>query len=79
MKKEKFKVVQNAQTPDEEVPTEIIAQAIVKISEGFEKIRNSGLKQRALCILLRDASGVSLEQITAVLRGLEDLKRLYVR
>jgi len=61
---------------------EILADSIVKISNGFNKVVASGLNNRALVILLQDAIGASnitRTQILLVLQQLPELKDLYVK
>ncbi len=62
---------------DEEVPREILADAIVKIGEGFERLSKSGLNRRAIVVLVRDASGVTKGDVHKVLDALENLRGLY--
>jgi hypothetical protein len=70
------KVVQKAN--EEPVATEIIAQAIVKISDATTKLLSSGLTRRAVLILLSAASGVPQTTCKRVLEGLEDMGRQYL-
>lgn len=60
-------------------PTEIIAASIVRISDGFERLVKSGLNERALCILLKDMTGISMADISRVLTALPDLKKQFTR
>ena len=62
---------------EEKVPTEVLAEAIVKISEGFLQLKRSGLNRRAIVVLVKDASGVGIYEIQKVLNALEDLRRMY--
>ena len=63
-----------------EVPTEVLASAIVTIAEGVKKLRSGRLSDRALFILIQDATpgSIGIREIKAVLDGIENLKR-YVR
>lgn len=65
--------------PEEPVPAEILAESIMKVADGFEKIQKSGLSDRALIALLKDATGLGRGEIKAVLAGLESLKAFYLR
>jgi hypothetical protein len=77
MKKEKEVIVkQNSESP---IAVEIIAQSIVKISECAKSLQNSGLSERAILLLLRDASGVGMSDIKSVLDSMSQLERLYLR
>lgn len=62
--------------PPTEEPKDL-SSAIEAISDGLKKLIGSGLNRRALVVLLQDATGVSKRDITAVLDGLNDLKKLY--
>lgn len=64
-------------TGTEDVPTEVLASAIVRISEASQKLLSSGLNRRALELLLKDACGVPLFHIGAVLNALPRLAELY--
>lgn len=69
---------------DEENPesVELLAQSIIQVAEGFQKVANSPLSQRALIVLLHDAIGVSKItkfQIRLVLEALPRLKAWYIR
>ena len=63
-------------------PVEIIADAILKVSEGFEKLNNSQLSRRAIILLLHDAIGVtyiSKKQIGYVLDYAPKMKDYYIK
>lgn len=72
----KIKVVQE---PEKEVPTEIVAQAIVDISHGMKKIEDGRLNWEALVLLVSHASGVGKPDVRAVLSGLSELERTYLK
>lgn len=61
----------------EQVPTEIIAAAIVRLSQAAEKMLSSGLNRRGLEVLLKDTSGVPMSEIGRVLNALPRLAELY--
>lgn len=63
----------------EPVPTKIIAQSIKKISEGVEAMDRAGLSERAIKVLLKDASGQSNIAVQDVLWGLRNLKHFYLK
>lgn len=71
-----IKVKQDEENP---VPTEVLAKAIVDISDGVTKLLQGGLKERALLVLLNDISGVSKTDIRCVLDGLQRLKVVYTK
>lgn len=74
-----------------EVPTEVLADAIVAISDGVKKLRAGKLKERALLLLIQDAApspkrgryrtgqAIPIKTIKAVLEGMESLRAQYVK
>lgn len=56
-----------------------LAEAVVKISAGFEALKKSGLNQRAIVVLLADLTHVGKRDIEYVLCGLRDLAKTYTR
>jgi len=66
------------QDMEEEVPAQVLASAILEVSEGFKKMKRAGLTERAIVLLLHDASGVGKPMVRAVLDGLDSLERLYL-
>lgn len=64
-------------------PAELIAQSIIQVSEAFEKIKKSGLSQRAIVLLLHDSIParykVGQKQIEAILEYAPQLKNHYVK
>lgn len=69
-------VKQNQEQP---VPTEILAESIQAIADGMRKIRQGRLNDRALTVLLKDATGVPLYEIKRVLDGIEGLSDTYLK
>lgn len=69
------------QPEGEEIATEVIADAIVAISDGMKRLRSGRLNDRALVLLIQHATGqsVSIRDIKAVLDGIEQLKASYIR
>lgn len=85
--KKQIAVKQSEENP---IPVEIIANAIVAISEGMKKIRASRLTERALILLITDASPkyggkgyhakhVTASDVRAVLDGIDQLEKLYLK
>ena len=74
MKKEKIDVKLNEEQPES---TEIIAAAIIKISDGFAKLMRGGLNERAMVVLIKDHTGVAQYEIKKVLDCLPRLKEIY--
>lgn len=70
-----------------EIPTEVIASAIVVIAEGMKKIRAGRLNEKAIELLVQHASTTtgypqrkpSLSEVRSVLNGLESLEKTYLK
>ncbi len=79
MKKSKItpRVIQKEN--EEPVTVEIIAQSIKKIGDAVEQMNRSNLSDRAIRVLLRDASGENMQSIRNILRSLRELKSLYLK
>lgn len=86
MNSKKIKIVK---AEESEITTEIIAEAIVSISEGIKKLKAGKLKDHALYLLIQHAapmSGtkykktrVSVSDIKAVIQGMESLSKEYLK
>lgn len=60
--------------PGEPIPAEIIASAIVKISEATTAMLRAGLKYETIVTLVHDNSKVAKRDIRLVLNNLSELK-----
>ena len=71
-------VVQNAEKPE---PLEVIADAIIKVSDGFAELHRSRLTQRAVLVLLHDmiGPGVRKSDIKTVLEAAPQLKSYFIK
>ena len=67
------------QSPEEEVPREVLALAIIKVSDAMVALQKSGLNRKAIIVLLADKTKISKGWIREVLDGLEHLKHDYCR
>lgn len=69
--------------PSEEVPVEVIAGALVAISDGIKRLRSGSLNDKALMLLIQHAcpsnDRPSISTIRTVLGAIESLKSEYVR
>lgn len=59
--------------------TEILADAIVRLSEAHEKLKSSGLNRKAIILLLNDATGVGKRDIATILDAMPRLRGWYCR
>lgn len=74
-----IKIKKNEEKPES---VELLASSIVKVAEGFDKIKNSPLNQRGLIVLLHDGIGsanITKRQIKLVLEALPRLKGWYIK
>lgn len=73
------------QDPQNEVPTEVLAKAILDISAGIRVLRKGRLNDRALVLLIQHAApranGQPLPAYTVkdVLQGIEDLEKTFLK
>lgn len=87
-----MRAVTVTQKQGEEVPTEVMADAIIAISQGIKKLRSGKLKDNALYLLIQHAAPsqtsrggfstgrpISIKTIKAVIEGLESLQRTFVK
>jgi hypothetical protein len=58
-------------------PPEALADAIRKISDSLQALLKSGLKEKAVIVLLHDATRIAKRDIEAILAGLKNLKAWY--
>lgn len=61
------------------VDVEILAEAIIKVSDGFAMMQRSRVKERVILLLIQDASGVPLGTVSKVLKAAADLKKMYIK
>jgi hypothetical protein len=70
------KVTQDEQKP---VEKEVLATAIVSISDAVKKLYDSGLNRRAVVALLADSTKLGKGTIETVLDSLLDLRKTYTK
>ena len=59
--------------------TEILAEAIVRISKAFKALQKSGLNEEAIVILIQAQTRLPRRDIANVLRALKRLRGWYCR
>ena len=72
----KIKVVKNAENPES---TEVLASAIVRIGEAMEKLKNSGLNEKAILVLVHDHCKVAKRDIKLVFDSMRKLRAWYCK
>ena len=65
--------------PEKEVPKKILAEAIVQISQDMRKLYEGGLNRKAVVVLLKHSTGLTMSQIENVLDSMIDLRAMYCR
>lgn len=80
-------VKQNAQ--DKEIPVEVLAEAILAISQNIKALRRGRLTDKALLLLITHAApqtgtrgskkSISQREVKAVLAGIDNLEREYLK
>ena len=68
-----------AKEGEELPPVEIMAKAILDISESMKTLANSRLSRRAVIALIHDGTGLPKNKITLVLDSLESLERDWLK
>lgn len=59
------------------IPEEILAEAIVKVSNGFDAAMRAGLTRQAICVLVKAKTGIPASTIGKVLDALPELRKTY--
>lgn len=82
-------VVKQSLAKEDEIPTEVLADSIVAIAAGMKKLRSGRLSDRALFLLIQDASPnlggkygrspLPVKTIKAVFDGIESLERSFLK
>ena len=75
-----IKIIKNKEKP--ETP-EVLAEAIIRIADGFDKLLSTRINERAITQLLLGMPGmsgqVSKRKVMLILRNLKTLKGYYIR
>lgn len=75
MATKQLKVVQ--QEGEEPIAAEILAQAIVSIDKGIKAINRSGLKRKAIVLLISRSASVTQRDTENVLDAMDGLRKEY--
>lgn len=73
------KTIVSVKQPDPPIRKEILAEAVVKVSEALTALQASGLNTDAIVVLLQEKTKLPKRDIYAVLNGLRLLKGWYTR
>lgn len=65
------------QDEDAPVPKDVLANEICRLSDSANKLLASGLNEKAVVVLLHDATKIPKNKITAVLDALAQLRTDY--
>lgn len=74
-----IKIKKNEENPES---VELLAQSILQVAEGFQRVLNSPLRERGLIVLLHDGIGtakITKAQIKLVIEALPRLKGWYLK
>jgi len=74
-----IKIKKNEENPES---AEVLAEAIIKIANGFEKLLSTPLKEDAIVQLLmgmQGMAGISKGQVRLILKNLKRLKGWYIK
>jgi len=74
-----IKIKKNEENPE---TAEVLAEAIIKIANGFEKLLSTPLKEDAIVQLLmgmQGMAGISKGQVRLILKNLKRLKGWYIK
>lgn len=77
--KDQIHIKKDEQNPES---TELLAKSIIQVADAAQKLSNSGLRQRAIVVLLQDGIGqtkINKKQIELVLENLPRLKAWYCK
>lgn len=77
--------VKITQNPEQPIATEVIAESILRISSGLRKMLSGSLNQKALLLLISEATptvngkAVGQKVVLAVLQGIQSLEKTYLK
>ena len=60
-------------------PLEVLAKAIIEVSDAFIKLQNGPLERRTIVLLLKDYTGLAGRDIEKVLDAAPKLKTYYLK
>lgn len=75
----RVKIKKDSENPES---VELLAKSVIQVAEGFEKLKDVKLTNRAIAVLLQDGIGstkITKKQIYLVLDALPQLKAWYIK
>lgn len=69
-----MKITNNEENP---VEKEVLAEAIVRMSEGVNALSKSGINKKGIILLVHDHTKLPKREIESVIDSLAELKSLY--
>jgi hypothetical protein len=82
----KMKQTKVKQNEDKQIPTEVLADSIVAISDGIKKLRQGRLNDKALVLLIQHAAPslgynrkIGATEVRATLDGIESLEATFLK
>ena len=70
---------ENKQEEVQQIPAELIANAIIEIQKAMEQINKTRLSRSAIVTLIHAHSGVTKKNINIVLNNLESLGQIWLK
>lgn len=74
-----MRTVEVKQNPENEIPAEVMAQAIVDIGSAMKKLNATRLSRAAIVTLIKDKSGLTKNIIELVLNNLDQLEANWLK
>lgn len=79
MKQQSTQTIKVKSNEQDREPLELIAKSIIDVANGFDAINKSRLTKRAVLLLLRDCTGVGMNDIEKILDAGPKLKAHYIK
>jgi hypothetical protein len=79
MAKQRAATVNVVQDPESPIPFDVMADAIVKLSQLGEAMRSTRLERKVVLLLLHDMTGINIGVIGVILDAIPQLEKLYLK
>lgn len=67
------------QNPEKQIGADVLAEEILKISQGMKILCESRLSREAIVVLIKANSGVPKSTIEVILNNLDDLEKRWLK